>query len=204
MKKVLLVTDGIFHPPFLARKILHETLAELDGFEFQHIRSMEKLPGDINGFSAIVIYLFHQKISKSALDSLDNFVSNGGGLLGIHTATAAYKNYLHYFEILGGQFVGHGPIAPFNVEPIPESEIFSGIPAFTVKDELYIHELQPGITPHFTATHEGQDVPIVWTYHYGQGRVCYAVPGHRTETMRDEVYQRVLKRGLVWVCKVDR
>ena len=204
MKNILLVTSGIFHPPMSARKVLHETLAELDGFEFQHIRSMEKLPGDIDGFSAIVIYLFHQKISKSALDSLDNFVSNGGGLLGVHTATAAYKNDLHYFEILGGQFIGHGPIAPFEVKPVPESEIFAGIPSFTVKDELYVHELQPGITPHFTATHEGQEVPIVWTYHYGQGRVCYAVPGHRTETMRDEVYQRVLKRGLVWVCKVDR
>ena len=204
MKNILLVTSGIFHPPISARKVLHETLAELDGFEFQHIRSMEKLPGDIDGFSAIVIYLFHQKISKSALDSLDNFVSNGGGLLGVHTATAAYKNDLHYFEILGGQFIGHGPIAPFEVKPVPESEIFAGIPSFTVKDELYVHELQPGITPHFTATHEGQEVPIVWTYHYGQGRVCYAVPGHRTETMRDEVYQRVLKRGLVWVCKVDR
>lgn len=204
MKNILLVTSGIFHPPMSARKVLHETLAELDGFEFQHIRSMEKLPGDIDGFSAIVIYLFHQKISKIALDSLDNFVSNGGGLLGVHTATAAYKNDLHYFEILGGQFIGHGPIAPFEVKPVPESEIFAGIPSFTVKDELYVHELQPGITPHFTATHEGQEVPIVWTYHYGQGRVCYAVPGHRTETMRDEVYQRVLKRGLVWVCKVDR
>ena len=204
MKNILLVTSGIFHPPMSARKVLHETLAELDGFEFQHIRSMEKLPGDIDGFSAIVIYLFHQKISKSALDSLDNFVSNGGGLLGVHTATAAYKNDLHYFEILGGQFIGHGPIAPFEVKPGPESGIFAGIPSFTVKDELYVHELQPGITPHFTATHEGQEVPIVWTYHYGQGRVCYAVPGHRTETMRDEVYQRVLKRGLVWVCKVDR
>ena len=204
MKNILLVTSGIFHPPISARKVLHETLAELDGFEFQHIRSMEKLPGDIDGFSAIVIYLFHQKISKIALDSLDNFVSNGGGLLGVHTATAAYKNDLHYFEILGGQFIGHGPIAPFEVKPVPESEIFAGIPSFTVKDELYVHELQPGITPHFTATNEGQEVPIVWTYHYGQGRVCYAVPGHRTETMRDEVYQRVLKRGLVWVCKVDR
>ena len=203
MKKILLVTDGIFHPPFLARKVLHETLAELDGFDFQHIRSMEKLPGDIDGFSAIVIYLFHQKISKSALDSLDNFVSNGGGILGVHTATAAYKNCSHYFEILGGQFIGHGPIAPFEVKPVPESEIFSGIPAFTVKDELYIHNLQPGITPHFTATHEGQDVPIVWTYHYGQGRVCYAVPGHRTETMRDETYQEILKRGLEWVCRAE-
>jgi type 1 glutamine amidotransferase len=200
MKKALLVTDGFFHPPFSARKVLHTTLAELDGFEFQPVRSMEKLPNNLREFLALVIYLHHQKISEAALTALDEFVSNGGGLLGVHTATAAYKNYLHYFEILGGRFIGHGPVTSFEVKPIPESEIFAAVPAFTVKDELYIHELQLGITPHFTAKHNGQEVPVVWTYHYDKGRVCYAVPGHRTETMHNETYQKILQRGLAWVC----
>jgi len=200
MKKVLLVTDGIFHPALLARKALHKCLAELDSFEFRHAHSMETLPDNLKEFSVIVIYLHHKKISEQALAKLDDFVSNGGGILGIHSATAAFKKQLHYFEILGGRFIGHGPIEPFEVKPVSESEIFAGIPAFIVKDELYIHELQPGITPHFTATHDGQEIPIVWTYHYRQGRVCYAVPGHRTETMRDETYQKILKRGLTWVC----
>lgn len=165
---------------------------------------MEKLPDNLKDFSALVIYLHHKSISEKALTKLDDFVSNGGGILGIHSATASFQKQYHYFEILGGGFIGHGPIEPFEVKPLPESEIFAGIPAFTVKDELYIHDLQPGITPHFTATYEGREVPIVWTYHYGQGKVCYAVPGHRTETMRDEVFQRVLQRGLVWVCGVEK
>ena len=200
MKKVLLVTDGFFHPPLIARKVLHKTLAELDGYEFQHVRSMEKLPGALKVFSALVIYIHHKNISEKALVALDEFVSNGGGILGVHSATAAFQKQLHYFEILGGRFIGHGPIEPFEVKPVAESEIFDDIPVFIVKDELYIHELQPGITPQFTATHEGQETPMVWTYHYGQGRVCYAVPGHRTETMHNATYQNILQRGLIWVC----
>ena len=200
MKRVLLVTDGIFHPPYPARKALQHTLAELDGFEFQHIRTMENLPDNQKDFSALVIYLHHKKISEQALATLDDFVSNGGGILGVHSATAAFQKQTHYFEILGGRFIGHGPIEPFEVKPVAESEIFAGIPAFTVKDELYIHDLQPGITPHFITTHDGQAVPIVWTFHYGQGRVCYAVPGHRTETMQNETYRKILQRGLAWVC----
>lgn len=200
MKKVLLVTDGIFHPPYRARKLLRDTLAELVGFEVRHIRSMEKLPYDLEDCAAVVIYLHHQKISDKALAAFDEFISSGGGLLGVHTATAAFKERIRYFEILGGRFIGHGPVAPFEVTPIPGSKVFAGIPAFTVKDELYIHDLQPGITPHFTAAHAGQEVPIVWTYSYKAGRVCYAVPGHRTETMRNKIYQKVLQRGLKWVC----
>jgi len=197
LKKVLLVTDGIFHPPFSARQSLHTTLAELDGFEFQHIRSMEKL---LKEFSALVIYLHHKKISERALAALDDFVSNRGGILGIHSATAAFKKQHHYFEILGGRFIGHGPVKPLEVKPISESKIFTGFPVFIIKDELYIHELQPGITPHFIAMHKGQEIPAVWTYRYGQGRVCYVVPGHCTKTMHNETYQKILQRGLTWVC----
>ena len=199
MKKILLVTDGFFHPPLTARMTLRKTLAELDGFKFQHVRSMEKLPNDFRDFSAVVIYLHHQKISEIALSTLDEFVSNGGGILGVHTATAAYIKYLHYFEILGGRFTGHGPIKNFEVSRVKD-EIFGDIGDFVVKDELYIHDLQPGIEIQFTARHEGEDVPVVWTYQYGQGRVCYAVPGHTTATMRNETYQKVLQRGLAWVC----
>lgn len=198
MKKILLITDGIFHPPFLARKTLHKTLAKMEEFEFQHIRSMEKLPANLIEFSALVIYLHHKKISEQALVNFDEFVSNGGGILGVHSATASFKQQSHYFEILGGRFIGHGKVEKFKVES-SKSEIFEGIENFVVRDELYVHDLQPGIEVHFTTQHEGRDAPVVWTQHYGQGKVCYAVPGHTTETMKNKIYQEVLKRGLRWV-----
>ncbi len=200
MKKILLVTDGIFHPPFTARLALRKALAAQSAFEFHYARSMEELPDNLEEISALVIYLHHQKISENALTRLDLYVSNGGGILGIHTATAAYKEHIRYFEILGGRFIGHGPIEKFEVKRVND-ELFYGIRDFVVKDELYMHEFQPGITPHFIAFHQGQEVPVVWTYFYGQGRVCYAVPGHTTATMRNRSYQMVLQRGLTWVCK---
>ena len=200
MKKILFVTDGIFHPPFTARLALRKALAAQSAYEFLYSRSMEKLPDNLEEISALVIYLHHQKISENALTRLDVYVSNGGGILGIHTATAAYKEHRRYSEILGGRFIGHGPIEKFEVKRVND-ELFYGIRDFVVKDELYVHEFHPGITAHFTAFHQGQEVPVVWTYFYGQGRVCYAVPGHTTATMRNRSYQMVLQRGLTWVCK---
>ena len=199
MKKVLLITDGIFHPPYFGRVALKKNMAELDGFEFQHVRSMEKLPADLKDFSALVIYLHHKKISRSALTVLDAFVSEGGGILAIHSATASFKEANRFFEILGGRFVGHGAVEKIEVKRVKD-EIFD-VGDFVIKDELYIHELQPGIDVHFTAKHEGKDIPVVWTYRYGKGKVCYAVPGHTTTSMKHPSVQEILRRGLRWVAE---
>jgi len=199
MKKVLLVTDGFFHPPLLARKTLIKTLAVLDGYSFEFVRSMEKLPFNLETFSALVLYFHHKNISENALSKLDKFVSNGGGILGVHSVTASFKGEKRYFQIIGGRFTGHGPVESFKIESA-KREIFGDIDDFYVRDELYLHDTQMGIDIHFTTKHEGKDVPAVWTYQYGEGRVCYAVPGHLTESMRNKEYQKVLQRGLSWVC----
>jgi type 1 glutamine amidotransferase len=201
MKKVLLVTDGIFHPPYFGRMVLHKALAELKGFEFQYIRSMEKIPRNLKDFSALVLYVHHKNISDAALGRLDDFVSSGSGILAIHSATASFKETKHFFKILGGRFLGHGAVENFEVKRVKD-EIFDGIGDFVIKDELYLHELQPGIEVHFTTKHEDKDVPVVWTYRYGKGRVCYTVPGHTTASMKHPAVQKILRRGLAWVCNL--
>jgi uncharacterized protein len=209
-KKFLLVTDGFFHPTYLGRLALHQALRShlpaaeglwvREKFSFKHVSSLEKLPSNLETFSALVLHFHHKTISDRALKKLDMFVKNGGGILAIHAATASFKETLPYFEILGGRFIGHGPVEGFDVTKVRD-DIFGGIDNFIVKDELYIHESQPDIEVHFTAKHAGKDIPVVWTYQYGKGKVCYAVPGHTTKTMQNKTYQQVLKRGLEWVCR---
>jgi type 1 glutamine amidotransferase len=208
MKKVLLVTDGVFHPTLFGRFALHKALSSplpkgeglgvRKNFSFVHVSSLEKLPVDLGSFSALVLHFHHKKISNAALERLDTFVKSGGGILAIHAATASFRGATPYFKILGGQFAGHGKVGNFEVVRVRD-DIFGGINNFIVKDELYIHELEPSIEVHFTAKLEGKDVPVVWTYLYGNGKVCYAVPGHTTASMKNETYQRVLRRGLMWV-----
>jgi uncharacterized protein len=197
-KKVLLVTDGIFHPPLWGQIILLRFLRQTDGFAVEHIHSLEKLPDDLDQFSGLVLYYHHKTLSPAALARLDGFVKNGGGILAIHSATASFKGTLPYFDILGGRFIGHVKVEPFEVKK-RRSAIFNGIPNFTVRDELYLHELNDKIQVHFTARHEGKDVPVVWTTLYGRGKVCYAVPGHTSGSMKNPAYQKILRRGLEWV-----
>jgi type 1 glutamine amidotransferase len=200
---VLLVSAGLVHPPLTGWIWLWRFLARLDGFRVRRVRSLEALRRmDLRRYRGLVLYYHHDAISDAALGALDSFVSGGGGALAIHSATASFKDRQRYFEILGGQFREHGPVEPFEIRPAsPADEIFGRVPAFTVKDELYLHDLVSEIDVHFLAEHEGEPVPVVWTRRHGQGRVCYACPGHRTESLRVPAMGEILRRGLSWVCQ---
>ncbi len=199
MKQVLFVTDGIFHPPLPGRLVLHAVLRGMPGFAFQHIRSLESLPAGLENFSALVLNFHHKTISSVALEKLEQYVKNGGGILAIHAAAASFKQSLRYAEIIGGKFVGHGKVQQFELFN-QNSEAFSSIPSFSVKDELYIFDLTDKIQVHFSVNHAEKHIPAVWTNQYGRGRVCYAVPGHTTGSMKNPAYQALLRRGLEWVC----
>jgi len=200
MQRVLFVINGGEHPTYACRKELIQTLMQVKHISFNHIKSLDLLPNDLQKYAALVLYFHEQLLSERALNLFDQFVSKGGGVLAVHSATASFMDSSQYFEILGGRFMRHGPITEFQVTPVgDESDIFFEIPPFFVEDELYVHDLQPDIRPQFTASDGIKEVPVVWTHRYGIGRVCYAVPGHRIETMRHPDYQNLLRQGLSWV-----
>jgi len=201
MKSVLLVSDGLLHPPWVGRWALQGFLAGMERYIIKRVRSLEQLPADLPTYAALVIYLHHKHISTAALDRFEAYLAGGGGVLAIHSPTASFKDQPRFAEILGGRFVGHGPVGAFTLEPVsPPDPVFGDVPAFQVVDELYHHELQPDIQVHFTAQQQGKPIPVVWTRVHGQGRVCYAGPGHRAGSLRSAAYQEVLRRGLAWVC----
>jgi len=197
-----MVSDGKIHPPLMGRFWLRYALAGMQSYNFTRVNSMEDiLKFDMNVCCGMVLYFHHQKISEAALVAFDEFVTGGGGVLAIHSATASFKDSGRFADILGGKFSGHGPVEPFSITPVSsENEIFGNIPEFQIVDELYLHDLKPDIETHFTTIHNGQLVPMVWTRIHGKGRICFACPGHRAASMRISEYQQILTRGLEWVC----
>mgnify|MGYP006302913017 CR=1 FL=1 len=199
IKRVLLVTRGITHPAYAARMALVHSLNQLNNIALTHIPSLEELPEDFIDYDAMVLYFHEDQISKAVLSSLESFVAEGGGVLAVHSATASFMTEEVYFKILGGRFKEHGPISRFTISPVYKTDVFNEIPSFSVEDELYQHEICADITVHFTAKSIDDEIPVVWTNYYGDGRVCYASPGHCPETMNHPEYQKLLIQGLQWV-----
>lgn len=184
---------------------LKQTLTDLPEFSFDEVSSLaEAVTQPLAEYDGLVLYYHHRDVALTSaeLEAFGSFVKEGGGVLAVHSATASYKPTPGYFEILGGRFIGHGAIEPIHIRPTrADDPIFGGIEAFTVRDELYLHELQPDIEVRFSADHQGTPAPVVWTRAVGRGRVCYVCPGHRAASMKHAAVQEILRRGMRWVCR---
>ena len=199
MKKILLITLGMVHPTWCARRNLKKIISGISNVDLTVTSDINILadPG-LKAYDGMVTYLHRQEISPEALEGLESFVAEGGGFLGIHAATASFKGYPGYFNILGGKFTGHGSSRE-HIEVCQKSTgIFPKIPSFAVRDELYFHqEVQP-VDVHFTAEKEGNELPLVWTRNHGKGRVAYVMFGHRASVLKKASVQKIITTALGW------
>ena len=238
MHTVLVISSGIFHPSLAGRLALWRALRAAPDVALRHApcgpaeafgaaaAPVEVLArADLPQPDALVLFIHGKTISPTALDALDRFVCEGGSILAVHSATASFKETPRYTAILGGRFTGHPPVGPLEIRPEgPADEIFGAIPAFTVTDEAYRHELADDIRVHFTArllrpaasappaerarttltegsTAPSEELPIVWTRRHGLGRICYVGWGHCSASLRHPSAVRILQAGLAWVCR---
>jgi len=223
-RKLLVLSAGMVHPSWPARRNLNRILLSIKDNEYIFSSSIESFKElDINKYAAVILYFHKQYVSVESLKALDEFVKNGGGLLAIHSASASFKKHPEYFDILGGRFINHGKIEEYIVRPsytatteqletgnivngISDnvSYLFSDIDEFKVKDELYFHEYRPENTIHFYVEKNGKKEPVVWTRHHGKGRVCYLAVGHCAKSLKNPCVQKIIHSGLKWICKSEK
>lgn len=203
LKTVLLISSGWLHPSWLARLYLAWGLSGLPGYRFHRTDTLENLPDNPGEHYAGLVLYFHQKsISPTALQRLESYIQQGGGLLAVHSAAASFKEEAGYTRLLGGKFIRHGPVTEFIARPCSDDRIFAGLQAFQVRDELYRHTWDPSVQVHFSVSVPGEEQaePLVWTRQHGAGRVCYCALGHRAAVFLQPPVMRLLHSGLAWVC----
>jgi uncharacterized protein len=138
--------------------------------------------------------------------NLVDFVKNGGGLIGFHSATDTYANWDEYKAMMGGTFGGHPwheEIGVKNVDPENSLNKIFGGKDFRITDEIY--QWKPGsfssdnhrvllAMDNKTSNMDKKDkqgkdstnginavYPITVMRQYGKGRVFYCSLGHREE-----------------------
>jgi uncharacterized protein len=150
--------------------------------------------------------------------AFEQYIENGGGYAGIHSAADCEYDWKWYGMLLGTRFRNH----TFLPYPVPKAEILTepvshhaidGLPArWSKKDEWYnFHESvrgKPGFQvlltvdestyPAFWPRAMHGDHPISWTHSVGKGKMFYTAIGHNASTFSDSIAMKHIMGGIAW------
>ena len=150
---------------------------------------------------------FGFSLAAESRSIIENFVRQGGGLFGLHTACLCFDDWPQWRDILGGAWVwgqsSHPPYGKVSVSPAGLRHLLTReLPAFQLMDEVYGGlDLSPGTMPLLTANaDDGVEQPVLWVREYGQGRVAFDALGHDSNSLLQPVHARLVQRCAAWAC----
>jgi uncharacterized protein len=217
---IVTVTKGFRHGDSipLIESIVKE-LGEKDGsFTVDYVRTDEEMAQKMTA-AALQTYdgvLFGNTTGDLPLPDKEAFlewIAEGHGFIGVHSATDTFHSFPPYIEMIGGEFLTHGPqVNVFcNVEDktFPATRMLGGMRM--VFDEIYqfknydrnkVHPLL-GLTRHPNNGTPGY-YPIAWCKMYEKGRVFYTALGHRPDVWKAPWYQLHVLGGIRWALGLEK
>lgn len=144
-------------------------------------------------------------------DAFEDWLSRGGGFLGIHCAADTLGDHPRYPKLLGGTFDGH----PWNADATVTIKVhdpdFIACRPFvehrTFQEEIYqFKNFDPervrvlmSLDMQATELKKPYHVPIAWCREHGDGRVFYTSLGHRDDMWASEPFQQHLLGAIEWL-----
>lgn len=201
-KNVLVIVGGQWHPFESCGSLLKGFVETTGRYAVEVTQDLNALKRDALGrFDAVMVYAQGGKLSKEQEAGLLGFVKGGGAFVGLHSATACWRENAAYIDMVGGEFKSHGPVIEFPVTVAHgDSWITDRIVDFRVTDEFYTLDKFDPKTVNVLATAQWHNVqhPMMYTKPYGDGRVFYLALGHDERAFTHPAFQKLVVRGLDW------
>lgn len=213
-KKALFLAGGWDgHEPFKTSQIFADLLSE-EGYQTEISDTLDILLDSekLSNLSLIVPMWTMSEISEPALKNLMTAVESGVGFGGWHGGMGdAFRNSPDYQFMVGGQWVAHpGNIIDYDVQITNHEHVITqGLSDFSMHSEQYYMHTDPSnevlVTTTFSGEHlswiDGTVMPVVWTRHWGQGRVFYCSLGHVAADFDVPSARELVRRGLIWASR---
>lgn len=221
--RVLVVThtEGFRHSSIAIAETTIAALGERSGlFAVSFCRTRDDVvrmltPSGLAGFDALVFANTTGNLGVPDLDAVLNWIREGHGFAGMHSASDTYHESPAYLDMLGNEFRTHGDQSTVDaiVENTSHPAASPLAPRFRVFDEIYMFTkanrgsvtmlLSLDRHPADGLPEAGQpgDLPIAWAKNYGQGRVFYTALGHREDVWENRLYQQHILGGIQWLLR---
>jgi len=170
---------------------------------------------NLRRFGAIMFFTTGElPMNEAQKQAFINFVRDGGGFLGVHSATDTFYQWPDYGKLIGGYFDQHPWHQAVSIDVADRSDplvAFIG-PSMVLSDEIYqirdfdvggshvLLRLDPAsvdLTRNNVHRHP-YGWPLAWTRTFGSGRVFYTALGHEEAVWRDSRYQTLLRNAVQW------
>lgn len=168
---------------------------------------------NLRRFDAVMFFTTGElPMSDLQKQALMDFVRDGGGFVGVHSATDTFYQWPEYGRLIGGYFDQH----PWHQEVRIIADRFDPLvsfigPSFILADEIYqIRDFAGGSHVVLRLDPSSVDLardnvhrhpygwPLAWTRSYGSGRVFYTALGHEEAVWRDARFQTLLRNAVQW------
>ena len=143
--------------------------------------------------------------------AIKDFVNAGNGFYALHNCSHISLSSKNYRHVMGGAYIGHPPLRPFQVKPSANQHpITQGIQPFIVNDEQHYVDydkdkkniiLEAENIDGLNYENLGAKSISGWAYDFGNGRVVFTAVGHTIHAMWAPEYLEVQRRSIKWLLK---
>jgi len=150
-------------------------------------------------------------ITEEQGTAIKDFVASGNGFYALHNSSHISLSSKNYHEVMGGAYIGHPPLRPFQVHATQNKHpITAGMSSFMVNDEQ--HYVTYNGDPKYLIL-EAENVDGLkfedlgtrsisgWAYDFGKGRVVFTAVGHTIHAMWNPQYMEIQRRSVRWLLK---
>ncbi len=146
---------------------------------------------------------------ESQKTAIVNFVQNGGGFVGAHSATDTLYDWPDYGRLVGAYFKEHPwtQDATIAIEDRTHPATRPLGASFRLNEEFYTFRENPRPRVHVLMSLDAAsvgasgDFPLAWSQSFGQGRTFYTALGHFDATWQDARFQAHMRAAIGWAGK---
>ncbi|VGO13199.1 hypothetical protein PDESU_01753 [Pontiella desulfatans] len=213
--------NGYEHASMPDAKALIERLGQKNGWEIVSTEDASKLTElDLSTFDTVV---FNNNcgnkgpvMKPAEQEALRQYIQNGGGFLGVHTAAALWKeggSFQTWYEgLVGARQVRHPKVqrARLVVEDRTHPSTRHLPEEWFVTDEWHIFDSNPREKVNVLISLDessyqgkanqkmGGDHPFVWYQEYDGGRSFFTSLGHTTEIYSNPDFEQLIEGAILW------
>lgn len=163
----------------------------------------------INIQSIIFLNTTGDILSDNEQSVMENFIQDGKGFVGIHSAADTEYDWEWYGNLVGAYFRSHPDVMSGNILTVNNKITDHLDPEWRIEDEWYNFDYTNSniniLLNLDESSYEGGDHPdyhpITWYHEYDGGRSFYTGLGHTNEIYEDNRFISLLEKGILFVSK---